>query len=100
MKHIITTIAMVLSTASLAQGIKELHFVVTPTYSSRYLVAEKDVKDFLNDIEEATVSYDLGILIYPFTGKRFSLGTGLVYSRKDTFGLTIQVEESTEILGI
>lgn len=82
MKPIISAIALLISTVTFGQGIKELQVVVNPTFSTRYLDADKSFKDAFDESEKGMISYDVGALIYPIAKKRFALGTGLIYSRK------------------
>lgn len=67
----------------LGQRKTEIQFVVTPTFSNRYLTAPtRDFAQSYNQFEKGMFSFDAGVLVVPFRVKNIRIGTGLIYSRK------------------
>lgn len=60
----------------------ELGIIISPTYTSRYLTGPGDKTDDLNELESGLFSFDAGAQLALINNGRFSLLTGLIYSRK------------------
>lgn len=77
--------AIVISSACTCFGQKKIEFqlIASPTFSTRYLTSpDRDFVKDVNKVEKGMISYDIGILINPIKTPRFTIGSGLIFSRK------------------